>query len=79
YKSDVFAIDERGEFEKKGLVNGKRMKRGEGGRWVRVGLEMKEYKDIEVGDMKMEEREDWGKKDWMGIKMKYGKGGYFEG
>lgn len=46
--------------------------------WLTVPLLMKNYKDIELRDMKIDQEQDWRKKHWMAIKMNYAKAPYFE-
>ncbi|GAA0130767.1 WbqC family protein [Bacillus velezensis] len=78
YKSDLFAIHDTAQFEKKGFLNRNRIKTPQGPRWLTVPLQMKQYKDIELRHMKIDQTQDWRKKHWMAIKMNYAKAPYFE-
>ncbi|ASB94934.1 WbqC family protein [Bacillus subtilis] len=78
HKSDVFAIHDTAQFEKKGFLNRNRIKTSQGSMWLTVPLQMKNYKDIELRGMKIDQEQDWRKKHWMAIKMNYAKAPYFE-
>ncbi|MCY8467143.1 WbqC family protein [Bacillus atrophaeus] len=78
HKSDLFAIHDTAQFEKKGFLNRNRIKTPQGPRWLTVPLQMKNYKEIELRHMKIDQTQDWQRKHWMAIQMNYAKAPYFE-
>lgn len=77
HKSDVFVFHDIAQFEKKGFLNRNRIKTSQGVSWLTVPMQMKNYKEIPLNKLKIDNTQDWERKHWKTIRINYSNAPYF--
>lgn len=76
YKSDVFVVYDDVQYDKHGWRNRNRIKTPQGVQWLTVPVFSKGLPLIK--DIKIDNKENWGKKHLQGIKQNYSKAPFFD-
>ncbi|MBK5503168.1 MULTISPECIES: WbqC family protein [unclassified Bacillus (in: firmicutes)] len=77
HKSDVFVFHDIAQFEKKGFLNRNRIKTSQGVSWLTVPMQMKNYKEIPLNKLKIDNTQDWERKHWKTVRINYSNAPYF--